>query len=88
MNLYELVDALGGEIVRSVARVRIEGKYVVLGKISNGMQDMTPEGRRLADTFAPPAEPIQEAPSRIAPARGKSKKPAEPAPPQLDDFEV
>jgi len=48
MNVYELLEKVGGEIVRGKARVRQGDEYVILG-IPNG-DDMifTPEGTAMA----------------------------------------
>jgi hypothetical protein len=48
MNVYELLEKVGGEIVRGKARVRQGDEYIILG-IPNG-DDMifTPEGTAMA----------------------------------------
>lgn len=44
MDLYELCDAVGGEIVRSKVRVREGSKYVVFGDLTGGPHAFTPAG--------------------------------------------
>ncbi len=68
MNVYELVDALGGEIVRGRARWRDGATYVLLGKLNGDEMVMTEEGRRLAaELTAPPSD--VESPAEAAPRR-------------------
>lgn len=47
MNLYQLVDKVGGEIVRGVARVRRDNKYIVLGNVLQGEMAFSDAGRAL-----------------------------------------
>ena len=48
MNVYELTEKLGGEIVRGKARIRQGGDYVVLGFLNGDDMIFTAEGRQLA----------------------------------------
>jgi hypothetical protein len=65
MTVYELVEKLGGEIVRGHARVRVGQDYVVIGRLNGDNMDFTEEGRKLA--AAQPAE-----------TKTKGRKPADP----------
>ena len=57
MNVYELVEKMGGEICRGRARVRVDGKIVVIGQLNGDDMMFTEEGRQLlADTPKPTAE--------------------------------
>ena len=56
MTLFELVTALNGELVCNQARVRRDGKWVVLGRIINNAWEITEVGQRLLD--AANAEPV------------------------------
>lgn len=57
MNVYELVEKMGGEICRGRARVRVDGKVVVIGHLNGDDMMFTEEGRQLlADTPKPTAE--------------------------------
>lgn len=48
MNVYELVEKVGGEIVRGRARYRPEGqKWVELGRLNGGSMEFTPAGAAL-----------------------------------------
>lgn len=48
MDVYELVEKLGGEIVRSRARVRDGKQYIILGEITPNGMVFTPAGAALA----------------------------------------
>lgn len=57
MNVYELVEKMGGEICRGRARVRVDGKIVVVGQLNGDDMMFTEEGRQLlADSPKPAAE--------------------------------
>ncbi|MEA3639964.1 MAG: hypothetical protein VBE63_08470 [Lamprobacter sp.] len=48
MNVYELVEKVGGEIVRGRARYRPEGqKWVELGRLNGDSMEFTPAGTAL-----------------------------------------
>lgn len=71
MNVYELVEALDGEIVCSKAKVRIDGNWVVVGRIIDDVLALTEEGELIAADMA-------------AKKPAKKKKPA-PAEPVIDE---
>ena len=79
MTLFELVDALGGELVCNEARVRRDGKWITLARIVGQDWQLTQVGERLLDSVKvqpPPVEPIAAVP--VAPARrGRPRKPVE-----------
>ena len=56
MTVYELVDALGGEIVRGRARVRRGDEYILLGELVEGEMTLTEAGAKLVARTAPVAE--------------------------------
>jgi hypothetical protein len=68
MTVYELVEKLGGEIVRGYARVRVGQDYVVVGRLNGDNMDYTEDGRKLA--AAQPAQPAETKP--------KGRKPSDP----------
>ena len=76
MTLFELVDALGGELVCNEARVRRDGKWITLARIVGQDWQLTQVGERLLDSVkVHPVEPIEVVP--VAPARrGRHRKPA------------
>lgn len=47
-TVYDLVEQLGGEIVRGRARVRVGSEYVIIGWLNGDNMEFTEEGRRLA----------------------------------------
>jgi len=49
MDVYKLVDKLGGEIVRGNARVVIDGARVVIGTLKEKGLELTEEGIKLAE---------------------------------------
>jgi hypothetical protein len=70
MNVYELVEKLGGEIVRGRARVRQDKEYIVIGEIAPNGMVFTPAGAALAqehDSPKPEAKPA-------APKRSRKSK--------------
>ncbi len=48
MDVYELVEKLGGEIVRGKARIRQGNDYIVLGFLNGDNMVFTEEGRQMA----------------------------------------
>ena len=48
MNVYELVEKVGGEIVRGKARVRVGRDYVVIGTLNGDHMMFTAEGTEMA----------------------------------------
>lgn len=56
MTVYELVEQLGGEIVRGQARIRQGRDYIILGKLNGDTMEFTKEGRELAAGPEPKAE--------------------------------
>ena len=76
MGIDELTLQLGGELVGNVARVRRDGKWIVLGSIVNNQWHVTDIGQKLLDSVKvqpPPVEPIAAVP--VAPARrGRHRK--------------
>ena len=79
MTLFELVDALGGELVCNEARVRRDGKWITLARIVGQDWQLTQVGERLLDSVKappPPVEPIEVVP--VAPTRrGRTRKTVE-----------
>lgn len=48
MNVYELVEKLGGEVVRGKARIRQGREYIVIGTLNGDEMVFTEEGRQMA----------------------------------------
>ena len=71
MNVYDLIEKLGGEVVRDRARVNHEGKTCLVGRVTPEGMVMTEEGKRLVDKVSAP---------KPTPAKKKAKKPAAAAP--------
>lgn len=71
MDVYELVEKAGGEIVRGRARVRVGTAYVTVGQITPEGMVMTTAGKDMVDSLKP------------ARKRGGGKKVTE-APPAVD----
>lgn len=67
MTVYELIEKLGGEIVRGHARIRIGQEYTVVGRLNGDTMEYTEEGRKLAAANAEEPE-----------AKRRGRKPAEP----------
>lgn len=88
MTVYELVEKLGGEVVRGQARIRQGRDYVILGRLNGDNMEFTEEGRVLAAGFnAGPVTKQEEVPKRGR----KAKEIAEPVVEDVtidDDFTV
>lgn len=52
MTVYELVEALDGEIVNNKAKVRVDGEFVVVGRVMGDEMSFTEEGEQLAASLA------------------------------------
>lgn len=76
MTLNELVEKVGGEFVRGMARVRQGQTYTVIGKYIDGQMQMTPEGVEMAKALEAPAK-----------KRGRPRK-EEVAEPEEDQVEL
>lgn len=72
MNVYELTEKLGGEIVRGRARVREGAEYIVLGQLNGDNMEFTEAGRRMAAGQS--AQDVQAEDSK--PRRGRPAKSA------------
>lgn len=70
MTVYDLVEKLGGEIVRGQARIRRGQDYVIVGRLNGDNMDFTEDGRLLAAESTPKQEE--------APKRGRKPREVEP----------
>lgn len=52
MTVYELVESLDGEIVNNKAKVRVDGEFVVVGRVMGDEMSLTEEGAQLAADLA------------------------------------
>lgn len=68
MNVYQLVAAMSGEIVRNRAKIRVAGEIVVVGEIVDNVLELNEAGRRL----------INQATSEVVEPK-KTRKPRTPA---------
>ena len=75
MDAYELMQAVNGEMVRGIIRVRQEGKRVALAKLNGDTMELTKEGAAMA-------REIETLPAKKA-SRPKPipRKPSEPVSP-------
>jgi hypothetical protein len=69
MNVYDLVDKLGGEIVANRARAVVDGAVVVIGELKEKGLELTEEGVKLAEKHAAKAAPAKTAPAKAAPKK-------------------
>lgn len=49
MDVYALLSAMNGEIVRNRARVRVGDQIVVVAELENGVMTLNEDGRRLVN---------------------------------------
>jgi hypothetical protein len=81
MTLFELVTALNGELVCNQARVRRDGKWIVLGRVINNAWEITEAGQRLLNAAnaepatSPATEP--EPPKPVRRTRVTRSRPSE-----------
>lgn len=61
MDVYELVEKLGGEIVLNRARVRVNGEIITVGRIDGMQMVFTEEGTQLVAQLEKPAEEVKSA---------------------------
>ncbi len=57
MDVYELVESAGGEIVRGCARVRVGAEYIVVGRITPEGMVMTNAGKEMVDALQKTKKP-------------------------------
>jgi len=67
MNVYELIEKMGGEICRGRARVRVDGQIIVVGTLNGDDMMFTEEGRKLAADAPKPA--VEDQKKRGRPAK-------------------
>ena len=81
MTLFELVEAMRGELVCNQARVRRDGNWIVVGRIVNNVWEITPPGQYLLNmvnaeqTAGLTAEP--EPPKPVRRTRVSRSRPSE-----------
>jgi hypothetical protein len=66
MTVYELVDALGGELVANRALVRRGNDYITLGEMVDGEMTLTEAGAKLVASITPevPVKPVRQTRTR------------------------
>jgi len=64
MNVYELTEKLGGEIVRGKARFRKGSDYIVIGFVNGDDMIFTEEGRQLAAEHGAELKPKRGRPAK------------------------
>jgi hypothetical protein len=74
MNVYDLVDKLGGEIVANKARAVVDGAVVIIGELKEKGLELTEEGVQLAEKHAAKAAPAKTTSAKTAPAKAAPKK--------------
>ena len=73
MNVHDLLDRLGGEILSNKARAMVDGKIVILARLTGDDWVYTDEGQELANAHSNAAADEAAAKPR------RAKKAAEPA---------
>lgn len=69
MNIYELVEALGGQINMGRATVRKGREHIVIGDMTSGALEMTDIGRKMASNIKPVAKPKAKAKPKASPKK-------------------
>lgn len=84
MDVYELVEKLGGEIVLNRARVRVGGEIITVGRIDGMQMVFTEEGSRLVAEMEKPVEEAKSA-AEEPKKRGRPAKSAVVESDQIED---
>lgn len=78
MNVLDLLKELGGEILANKARVVVDGKIIIIGRLNDQTWEPTTEGEKLAgevNSKKPPAKPTEPAaPQKAAPQKAAAPK--------------
>lgn len=61
MNVYELVEKVGGEICMGRARVRVGREIIELGNALDGDMKFSEAGQKMANELKPKAKPKAKA---------------------------
>jgi len=87
MNVYDLVDKLGGEIVANKARAVVDGAVVIIGELKEKGLELTEEGVQLAEKHAPKATPVtaKAAPKKRARNTDGTLKGDDPSTPDVNE---
>jgi hypothetical protein len=89
MNILELLERLGGEILSNKARAVVDGKIVILARMDGAEWVYTTEGQDLANAHSNAV--VDEAAAKTAAKPARSKKaestPEAPAAVELADVE-
>lgn len=73
MDVYELTEKVGGEVVCGRARVRRKDKYIVLGRITPEGMVMTEDGKAMVDALTNP-KPETPAEKPVGKPKAKGSK--------------
>jgi hypothetical protein len=89
MNILELLERLGGEILSNKARAVVDGKIVILARMDGAEWVYTPEGQDLANAHSNAVVDEAAAKTAAKPARAKKAEatPEAPAAVELADVE-
>lgn len=77
MNVLDLLKELNGEILANKARVVVDGKIIIIGRLNDQTWEPTTEGEKLAaevNSKRPPAKPTAPAAPQKAAAPKASKQ--------------
>lgn len=77
MNVYELTEKLGGEIVRGKARFRQGNEYVVLGFVNGDDMIFTEKGRQLAAEHGAETKSKRSRPAKVDVVESEQVAPAD-----------
>lgn len=66
MTVYELLEKIGGEIVRGRARIRVGSEYIVIGQLNGDNMEYTEAGRLMAAEQSDSDKPKRGRPLKAA----------------------
>jgi hypothetical protein len=76
MDVYEVIESVGAEIVCNRATARIDGAYVVVAEVVGDGFALTEDGKAVAALLRPAAPPRPAAKPRTSKPRTRAVQPA------------
>lgn len=86
MNVLDLLARLGGEVLSNKARATVDGKIVILARLTGTEWEYTPEGQELANEHSNQA--VAEAEVEVKVTRTRKPKDATPEPVAVELVDV
>lgn len=88
MNVLDLLARLGGEVLSNKARATVDGKIVILARLTGTEWEYTPEGQELANEHSNQAVAEAEVEVEVKVTRTRKPKDATPEPVAVELVDV